>query len=71
MAVLIYISTISVGGFLFSIPSPSFAAYKRFDYGHSDQCEVIPHGSFDLHFSILFLGFISFNLSRFLGIYIS
>ena len=22
-----------------------------FDDGHSDWCEVIPHGSFDLHFS--------------------
>ena len=31
-----------------STPSP---ACRLFDDGHSDWCEVIPHCSFDLHFS--------------------
>ena len=28
--------------------SPAFAVCRVFDDGQSDQCEVIPHGSFDL-----------------------
>ena len=36
---------------LFSTPSPVFLACSLFDDGHSDQCEVISHCSFDLHFS--------------------
>ena len=36
---------------LFSIPSPAFIVCRLFDDGHSDQCEVISHCSFDLHFS--------------------
>ena len=36
---------------LFSTPSPAFIVCRLFDDGHSDQCEVIPHCSFDLHFS--------------------
>ena len=38
-------------GFLFSTPSPALVACGFFDDGHSDQCEAIPHCSFDLHFS--------------------
>ena len=38
-------------GSLFSTPSPAFIVYRLFDVGHSDQCEVISHCSFDLHFS--------------------
>ena len=38
-------------GFLFSTPSPVLGACGFFDDGHSDQCEVITHCSFDLHFS--------------------
>ena len=38
-------------GSLFSTPSPAFIVCRFFDDGHSDRCEVIPHGSFDLHFS--------------------
>ena len=38
-------------GFLFSTSSPVFIACKFFDDGHFDWCEVIPHCSFDLHFS--------------------
>ena len=34
----------------FSPSSPAFVC-RLFDHGHSDQCEVIPHYSFDLHFS--------------------
>ena len=37
---------------LFSTPSPEFIVCRLFDDGHSDQCEVIAHCSFDLHFSI-------------------
>ena len=36
---------------LFSIPTPAFIFCRLFDEGHSDQCEVISHCSFDLHFS--------------------
>jgi len=38
-------------GSLFSIPSPAFIAHRFFDHGHSEWCEMIPHCSFDLHFS--------------------
>ena len=36
---------------LCSISSPAFIVCRLFDDGHSDRCEVIPHCSFDLHFS--------------------
>ena len=36
---------------LFSTPSPAFIVCRPFDEGHSDQCEVISHCSFDMHFS--------------------
>ena len=36
---------------LSSTPSPAFIVCRFFDGGHSDQCEVISHCSFDLHFS--------------------
>ena len=36
---------------LFSTPSPAFTVCRLFDDGHSDQCEVISHCGFDLHFS--------------------
>ena len=36
-------------GSLFSTPSPAFIVCRFVDDGHSDQCEVIPHCSFDLH----------------------
>ena len=38
-------------GSVFSTPSPEFIVCGFFDDRHSDQCEVIPHCSFDLHFS--------------------
>ena len=38
-------------GSLFSTLSPAFIICRLFDDGHSDPCEVIPHYSFDLHFS--------------------
>ena len=34
---------------LFSISSPEFIVCRVFNDGHSNQCEVIPHCSFDLH----------------------
>ena len=36
---------------LFSTPSPAFAICRLINDGHSDCCEVVPHCSFDLHFS--------------------
>ena len=36
---------------LFSTPSPAFIVYRLSDEGHSDQCEMISHCSFDLQFS--------------------
>ena len=38
-------------GSLFSTPSPAFVFCRFSDDSHSNWCEVIPHGSFDLHFS--------------------
>ena len=35
----------------FSTPSPAFIVCRLLDDGHYDQCEVISHCSFDLHFS--------------------
>ena len=34
-----------------SVLSPVFIVFRLLDGGHSDQCEVIPHCGFDLHFS--------------------
>ena len=38
-------------GSLFSTPSSVFIVCRFFDDGHSDQCEVICHCNFNLHFS--------------------
>ena len=35
----------------FSPPSPAFVVCRFSDDAHSNWCEVIPHCSFDLHFS--------------------
>ena len=51
MATSIYIPTNSAKVFLFSTPSLEFILCRLFDDGHSDQCEVVPHWSFDLYFS--------------------
>ena len=51
VAVSVYIPTNSEKGFLFSTPSPAFNVCRFSDDAHSEQCEVIPHCSFDLHFS--------------------
>ena len=40
-------------GFHLSAPSPTLVLCRVFDNGHSNQCEVIPHCSFDLDFSCL------------------
>jgi len=36
---------------LFSTPFPVFLVCRLFDEGHYDQCEVISHCGFELHFS--------------------
>ena len=36
---------------LFSTPSPAFTVCRLFGDGHSDCCEVMSHGRFDLCFS--------------------
>ena len=51
VTVSVYIPTKMQEGSLLVIASPAFIACRFFDDGHSDQCEVIPHCSFDLHFS--------------------
>ena len=51
MALSIYIPTNSARGFSFYTSSPAFIACRFFDDGHSDQCEIISHCSFDLYFS--------------------
>ena len=38
-------------GSLFSTPPPAFAICGLINDGPSDWCEVVSHGSFDLHFS--------------------
>ena len=49
VAVSTYIPTVHERS-LFSTP-PAFIVHRLFDDGHSDQCEVMSHCSFDLHFS--------------------
>ena len=49
VVISICIPTNSVRGFHFSTPSPVNTVCRLFDDGHSDQCEMIPHCSFDLH----------------------
>ena len=51
VVVPVYIPTSGAGGFLFPTPSLAFFVYRRFNDGHSDWCEVVPHCSFDLHVS--------------------
>ena len=46
-----YVSTNSVGGFLFLHNTPEFVICGFINDSHSDWCEVVCHGSFDLHFS--------------------
>ena len=51
VAVSIYIPINSAECSLFSTPSPVFIVCRLFDDAHSDCCEVISYGGFDLHFS--------------------
>ena len=51
MAAQTYISTDSVGASFFSTLSSAFVICKLFSDGHSDQYDVVPHYSYDLHFS--------------------
>ena len=47
---LIFPPTVQKGS-LFTTPPPEFVICRLFKDGHSDQCEVGPHCSFNLHFS--------------------
>ena len=51
LAVPINIPINSVTGLLFTTPFPALVVGRVFNDGHSDQCEVEPNSSFDLHFS--------------------
>ena len=52
MAISVYIPTNSAGGFTFlHIFYRSLLFVDIFDAGHSDLSEVVPHCTFDLHFS--------------------
>ena len=51
VAATIYIPTNSVRGFFFFHTLSCIYYLQTFNDGHSDWCEVIPHCSFDLHFS--------------------
>ena len=51
VAVSIDIPTTVQEGSLFSTPSPASVVCRFSDDAHSNCCEVIPHWSFDLHFS--------------------
>ena len=51
VAVSVYILISNARKFPFSTLSPAFIVCRLFDDDHSDQCEVISHCSFDLHFS--------------------
>ena len=51
MALPTYVPDNGLEGFLFSTPSPPFFICRLINDGHSDQYEVLPHCSFDLHFS--------------------
>ena len=46
-----YITMTVQEGSFFSTSSSAFIICGLFDNGHSDQCEMVPHWSFDLHFS--------------------
>jgi len=64
VAAPIYIPTSYVVGFPFLHTSLSFIVCRLFSDGHSDPCEVVPHCSFDLHFSNNFT-----MLHNFSGVY--
>ena len=46
-----YQQSVGVGGVPFSTSSSAFIVCRFFDNDHLDQCELIPHCSFDFHFS--------------------
>jgi len=50
-AVPTYVCTNRVGRFPFLHTFSSIVICRLFNDGHSDQCEVVPHCSFDFHFS--------------------
>ena len=43
-------------------PSPAFAICRLFNDDHSDQCEMVPHYNFDLHFSYNYQCWASFHV---------
>ena len=53
VAAPVYTPTNHVGGFLSSTPSPTFIICRYVYDGPSEQCEVTPPCSFDLHFQIM------------------
>ena len=51
MVVPVYILPTMQEDSLFSTPSPIFVIRRLINDGPSDWCEVVSHGSFDLHFA--------------------
>ena len=51
VAAPVYIPTSCVGGFSFLHTLSKFIICRLFSDGHADQGEVVPHYSFDTHFS--------------------
>lgn len=52
-SVVVVLSCITIDsqeGSFFSTSSSAFIICGLFDNGHSDQCEMVPHWSFDLNF---------------------
>ena len=51
MTVAVYVPTTRQYGSLFSTPSPAFIVCSFSDDGCYNCCEIMPHSSFDFHFS--------------------
>ena len=58
----IYILINTVGGFPFPNTLSSICFCRLFNYGHSEQWEVVPYYSFDLHFTNNYWCLASFHM---------
>ena len=60
----------SIGGFIFSIPSPAFIVCRFFDYIHSGWCKLIAHCSLN-YISLIFSNVEHLFMCICLAIYLS